>query len=292
MLATIQTYGDTTHTLVERHGYSGAFLPGYSARGGVDPLSALVPSPALRFIDHVVGNQPEHEMAAACDWYERVLGFHRFWSVDDKQIHTQYSSLRSIVMADSTDSIKVILTHPSLHPHTSPIILAHALVAHLPAFPCLPFSPLLSVQMPVNEPATGKRKSQIQEYVDYHGGAGVQHVALRVDNILHSLPILKARGLEFLTTPASYYVDVRERLAKSSLHVKESIDELERLSVLIDFDDTGYLLQIFSKPVEDRPTLFFEVIQREGHQGFGAGNFKALFEAIEREQAQRGNLDN
>ena len=252
VLATIQTYGDTTHTLVERANYTGAFLPGYVARSSVDPLSTLVATPAILHIDHVVGNQPDHEMMAAVDWYEKVLGFHRFWSVDDSQIHTEYSSLRSIVMADPTDTVK----------------------------------------MPINEPAAGKRKSQIQEYVDYHGGAGVQHVALRVTDILHTLPILKARGLEFLNTPPSYYADVRERLSRSALKVKESIDELEKLSILIDFDDSGYLLQIFTKPVEDRPTLFFEVIQREGHQGFGAGNFKALFEAIEREQAQRGNLEN
>ena len=252
VLATIQTYGDVTHTLVERRAYKGAFLPGYTARSTVDPLSSLVASPNLLFVDHIVGNQPDHEMLTAVDWYERVLGFHRFWSVDDSQIHTQYSSLRSIVMADPTDAVK----------------------------------------MPINEPAAGKRKSQIQEYIDYHGGAGVQHVALRTDDILRSLPVLRSRGLEFLATPASYYADVRARLARSSLHVKESLEELERQHVLIDFDDTGYLLQIFSRPVEDRPTLFFEVIQREGHQGFGAGNFKALFEAIEREQAERGNLAN
>ena len=124
------------------------------------------------------------------------------------------------------------------------------------------------------------------------GGPGVQHVALRVNNILHTLPQLKARGLEFLNTPSSYYDDVRQRLSKSPLVVKESIDELQKHSILIDFDDSGYLLQIFTKPQQDRPTLFYEVIQREGHQGFGAGNFKALFEAIEREQAERGNLEN
>ena len=127
---------------------------------------------------------------------------------------------------------------------------------------------------------------------NYHGQAGVQHIALRVDAIIPALKALKARGLEFIQTPKSYYVDVRKRLEKSPLKVKESLDEIEELSILIDFDDTGYLLQIFTKPVEDRPTLFLEIIQREGHQGFGAGNFKALFEAIEREQELRGNLQN
>jgi len=199
-----------------------------------------------------VGNQADQAMLGAVEWYEKILGFHRFWSVDDSQIHTQYSALRSIVMSSPDNTIK----------------------------------------MPINEPAEGRRKSQIQEYIDYHGQAGVQHIALRVDNIINALTVLKQRGVEFLSTPASYYSDVRLRLSKSSLKVKESLEDLQKLNILIDFDDHGYLLQIFSKPVEDRPTLFFEVIQREGHEGFGAGNFKALFEAIEREQAERGNLEN
>jgi len=252
-LATVQTYGDVTHTFVQRDGYKGVFLPGYFDRTGVnDPLTTSLPRPNLGLIDHIVGNQPDNAMLPAVEWYEKMLGFHRFWSVDDSQIHTEYSSLRSIVMADPSDKVK----------------------------------------MPINEPASGKRKSQIQEYIDYHGQAGVQHIALRVDAIIPALKALKARGLEFITTPKSYYVDVRKRLEKSPLKVKESLDEIEELSILIDFDDSGYLLQIFTKPVEDRPTLFLEIIQREGHQGFGAGNFKALFEAIEREQELRGNLEN
>jgi len=252
VVATVQTYGDVTHTFVQRRDYRGAFMPGYIRRDTPDVLSALLPSPNLHHIDHIVGNQSEDAMEGAVQWYEKMLGFHRFWSVDDSQIHTEYSSLRSIVMADPSDRVK----------------------------------------MPINEPAPGKRKSQIQEYIDYHGQAGVQHIALRVDNVIKAIKALKARGVEFLTTPKSYYADVRARLAKSSLNVREDLDELEKLSILIDFDDSGYLLQIFTKPVEDRPTLFLEVIQREGHQGFGAGNFKALFEAIEREQATRGNLEN
>ena len=252
VLSTIRTYGDTTHTFVERKEYNGPFLPGYVRRDTVDPLSSLVAIPNLLRIDHVVGNQADLQMMPTVEWYEKTLGFHRFWSVDDKQIHTEYSSLRSVVMADPTEKIK----------------------------------------MPINEPANGKRKSQIQEYVDYHGGAGVQHVALFVDDIIFALRTLRSRGMEFLTVPASYYADVRARLAKSTLKVAESLDVLQELNILIDFDDSGYLLQIFTKPVEDRPTLFYEVIQRRGHQGFGAGNFKALFEAIEREQAQRGNLEN
>jgi len=249
--ATVQTYGDTTHTFVQRDGYTGVFLPGFKAVTTKDPLAVSLPCPGLAVIDHCVGNQPDLQMGDAVSWYEKILDFHRFWSVDDSQIHTEYSSLRSIVVADFDERIK----------------------------------------MPINEPAQGKKKSQIQEYVDYHGGAGVQHVALRTENIIHALEVLHARGMEFLTIPKAYYDDVRIRLAKSPVQVKESIDELQRLNILIDFDDSGYLLQIFSKPVQDRPTLFYEVIQRRGHQGFGAGNFKALFEAIERDQAERGNLE-
>jgi 4-hydroxyphenylpyruvate dioxygenase len=144
--------------------------------------------------------------------------------------------------------------------------------------------------MPINEPAPGKRKSQIQEYVEYHGGAGVQHIALNTDDILTALPNLRARGMEFLTVPNAYYEDVKKRLAKSPLKVKEDIDELKKLCILIDFDDQGYLLQIFTKPVEDRPTLFFEVIQRNNHTGFGAGNFKALFEGQENTHAHAALL--
>lgn len=225
-------------------------MPGFRLTNTKDPLSTLLPSPGLLFVDHVVGNQPNDSMIPACDWYEKMLDFHRFWSVDDKQMHSEFSALRSIVMTDWDESIK----------------------------------------MPINEPAPGKRKSQIQEYVEYHGGAGVQHIALRTNDIIVTLRNLRARGLEFLSVPATYYEDVRKRLAKSQLKVDEDLTTLQELNILIDFDENGYLLQIFSKPVEDRPTLFFEVIQRHNHTGFGAGNFKALFEAIEREQELRGNL--
>lgn len=252
VMATVKTYGDTVHTFVERANYKGVFLPGYTTVDKVDPLSTLLPSPALQFIDHIVGNQPDQKMVEACDWYEQTLGFHRFWSVDDSQIHSEYSSLRSIVMTDYDEVIK----------------------------------------MPINEPADGKRKSQIQEFVDYHGSAGVQHIALHTNDIITTLKNLRSRGMEFLTVPDAYYEDLRKRLAKSPVKVKEDLDELQKLCILIDFDDKGYLLQIFTKPVEDRPTLFFEVIQRNNHTGFGAGNFKALFESIERDQALRGNLEN
>ncbi|XP_065178824.1 4-hydroxyphenylpyruvate dioxygenase-like [Sycon ciliatum] len=248
--AQIQTYGDTTHTFVERANYSGPFLPGYRINEKVDPILAKLPVIGLQFIDHVVGNQPDLQMEEAASWYEKNLMFHRFWSVDDSQIHTEYSALRSIVMTNYDETIK----------------------------------------MPINEPAPGKRKSQIQEYVDYNGGAGVQHIALNTSDIIKTITNLRARGLEFLSVPDSYYTQLRERLAQSKVTVTESLDIIQQLNVLIDYDDDGYLLQIFTKPVQDRPTLFLEVIQRHNHQGFGAGNFKALFEAIEADQAERGNL--
>lgn len=240
------------HTFVERQHYKGNFLPNYAPVTVVDPLEAVLPETKLLVIDHCVGNQPDLQMESACSFYERCLKFERFWSVDDSQIHTEYSALRSIVMTDYDETIK----------------------------------------MPINEPANGKRKSQIQEYVDYYGGPGVQHIALLTDDIIAAVTALQARGLEFLTIPKAYYVLLRERLASlsSTIQVKESLEALEKLHILVDYDEKGYLLQIFTKPVEDRPTLFLEIIQRHNHAGFGAGNFKALFESIEIEQELRGNL--
>jgi len=249
-MATIATYGDTVHTLVEKKNYTGAFLPGFKLIQENDPLESFGGKPNLLHIDHCVGNQPDGQMEPAVQWYEKVFGFHRFWSVDDSVIHTDYSSLRSIVMTDDDEVIK----------------------------------------MPINEPANGKRKSQIQEYVEFYGGAGVQHVAFRVDNIIESIKSMRNRGLDFLPTPSTYYKILRERLAQSKVQIKEDLDILESYSILVDFDDNGYLLQIFTKPVQDRPTLFYEIIQRNNHNGFGAGNFKSLFESIEREQELRGNL--
>lgn len=182
--------------------------------------------------------------------YEKNLFFHRFWSVDDTQLTTEYSALRSIVVANWEETIK----------------------------------------MPINEPAPGKRKSQIQEYIDYYGTAGVQHIALRVENIIESVGNLRARGTEFLDIPDAYYTQLKKRLKRSKVKVLEDLNELQRLKILIDYDDNGYLLQIFTKPLQDRPTVFIEIIQRNNHNGFGAGNFKALFESIELEQNERGNL--
>ena len=182
--------------------------------------------------------------------YEKILGFHRFWSVDDKMIHTEFSSLRSIVVTDYDENIK----------------------------------------MPINEPAQGKRKSQIQEYVDYYHGSGAQHIALKTDEIILTVENMRKRGVEFLSIPEAYYDNLRKNLPDMTIKISEDIDILQKNKILIDYDDKGYLLQIFTKPVEDRPTLFFEVIQRRNHEGFGAGNFRSLFISIEEEQAKRGNL--
>ncbi|XP_029028464.1 4-hydroxyphenylpyruvate dioxygenase [Betta splendens] len=249
--AVVQTYGDTTHTLIEYLGaYKGLFLPSYKEPLFVDPLLAKLPPAGLHFIDHIVGNQPDDQMVPVSDWYQKCLWFHRFWSIDDKQIHTQYSALRSIVVTNYEETIK----------------------------------------MPINEPATGKKKSQIQEYVDYNGGPGVQHIALNTSNIIQTITNLRARGMEFLSAPDTYYETLRAKLKTAKITVKEDLDRLQELKILVDFDDKGYLLQIFTKPVQDRPTLFLEVIQRHNHFGFGAGNFKSLFEAIEKDQDARGNL--
>ncbi|KAI3639473.1 hypothetical protein MIR68_002488 [Amoeboaphelidium protococcarum] len=251
--ASIATYGDSVHTFVERKNYKGDFLPKYKKlQVAFDPISALLPDTILHHIDHVVGNQPDQMMVPACDLYEKQLMFHRFWSVDDSQIHTQYSALRSIVMADYDEVVK----------------------------------------MPINEPAVGLKKSQIQEYVEYHGGAGVQHIAVHVTDIIKAVEALRARGVEFLTVPTSYYDNLKQRLKATDMKnpVTEDLAILQKLHILVDFDENGYLCQIFTKPVEDRPTLFWEIIQRKNHEGFGAGNFQALFLSIEGEQEKRGNL--
>lgn len=250
VFATIQTYGDTIHTFIQLNDYKGKFLPGYRYIDEADPLSSFTPAVGLDFIDHIVGNQPDKEMVPMAEFYEKTLDFHRFWSVDDSVIHTEFSSLRSIVMTDYDETVK----------------------------------------MPLNEPAPGKKKSQIQEYVEYYGGPGVQHVALNTKDIISAVTHMKARGLKFLTIPDTYYTNLRKRLENAPISVKEDLDVLQKLKILVDFDDKGYLLQIFTAPVEDRPTLFYEIIQRNNHQGFGAGNFRSLFEAIELAQAERGNL--
>ncbi len=205
----------------------------------------------LKFIDHMVGNVGWNQMDVWVKWYEEVMGFVNFLSFDDKQIHTEYSALMSKVMSNGNGRIK----------------------------------------FPINEPAEGKKRSQIEEYLDFYESPGVQHIAVATDDIVKTVADLKSRGVEFLTPPPQAYYDaIPERLGKHIDTFKEDIKQLQDLSIMIDSDEEGYLLQIFTKPVEDRPTLFFEIIQRMGARGFGAGNFKALFESIEREQELRGTL--
>jgi 4-hydroxyphenylpyruvate dioxygenase len=199
----------------------------------------------------MVGNVGWGEMNTWVKWYEDVMGFVNFLSFDDKQIHTEYSALMSKVMSNGNGRIK----------------------------------------FPINEPAKAAKRSQIEEYLDFYEGSGVQHIAVATDDILTTVADLRSRGIEFLSTPPEeYYKDIPKRLGKHMDIVKEDLMEVAKLGILVDSDEDGYLLQIFTKPIEDRPTLFFEVIQRMGARGFGAGNFKALFESIEREQEARGTL--
>ena len=205
----------------------------------------------LKYIDHMVGNVGWNEMNTWVKFYEDVMGFVNFLSFDDKQIHTEYSALMSKVMSNGNGRIK----------------------------------------FPINEPAEGKKRSQIEEYLDFYGGPGVQHIAIATDDIIKTVSQLKARGVEFLSAPPpAYYQAIPERLGVHMDMMKEDLNAIEKLAIMVDADEDGYLLQIFTKPVQDRPTLFFEIIQRMGAKGFGAGNFKALFESIEREQSLRGTL--
>jgi len=205
----------------------------------------------LKYIDHMVGNVGWNEMNTWVKFYEDVMGFVNFLSFDDKQINTEYSALMSKVMSNGNGRIK----------------------------------------FPINEPAEGKKKSQIEEYLDFYGGPGIQHIAIATDDIIKTVSQLKARGIEFLSAPPhTYYEAIPERLGDHMKMMKEDLNEIEKLAIMVDADEDGYLLQIFTKPVQDRPTLFFEIIQRMGAKGFGAGNFKALFESIEREQQLRGTL--
>jgi 4-hydroxyphenylpyruvate dioxygenase len=242
VLAAIATYGDTRHTLVERSGYSGAYLPGFAE----SPPVVEPGRPAFTEVDHCVGNVELGKMDEWVDFYHRVMGFTNMKEFVGDDIATEYSALMSKVVADGTRKVK----------------------------------------FPLNEPATGKRKSQIDEYLEFYGGPGVQHIALATDDIVASVRAMSAAGVEFLRTPDAYY----EELGSWVGETRVPVDELRDLGILADRDEDGYLLQIFTQPVQDRPTVFFELIERHGSQGFGKGNFKALFEAIEREQARRGNL--
>ena len=243
VLASIATFGDTRHTLVERDAYAGVYLPGYVP---ADPLVTPPGRPFYTEIDHCVGNVELGKMDEWVGFYHQVMGFTNMKEFVGDDIATEYSALMSKVVADGSRKVK----------------------------------------FPINEPAAGQRKSQIDEYLEFYGGPGVQHIALSTDDIVASVRAMRAAGVGFLDTPDSYYDALGEWVGETRV----PLDELRELRILADRDEDGYLLQIFTQPVQDRPTVFFELIERHGSQGFGKGNFKALFEAIEREQALRGNL--
>ncbi len=269
--AAIATYGDTIHSFYSYDSVSsptvregapqGSLSSGTATAAKTETVYAysgaflpgfteqLVPGEevGIQLVDHIVGNVELGKMNYWCDFYRDVMGFERYITFDDKDISTEYSALMSIVMSDGGHNIK----------------------------------------FPINEPAEGKGgKSQIQEYIDFYGSAGAQHVALLCKDILHTVAKLQENGIEFLRVPDTYYEEVLDRVGP----IDEDIKDLHRLGILVDRDDEGYLLQIFTKPVEDRPTVFYEILQRKGCKGFGKGNFKALFVSIEEEQRRRGNL--
>jgi len=246
--AAIATYGETRHTLVDRKSYTGPYLPGYIAASPTVTRPEGHPKRLFQAVDHCVGNVELGKMDVWVEFYNKVMGFVNMAEFIGDDIATDYSALMSKVVASGNHRVK----------------------------------------FPLNEPAIAKRKSQIDEYLEFYDGAGCQHIALATNDILRTVDILRGNGIEFLETPDSYYEDpeLRERIGK----VRVPIEDLKKHKILVDRDEDGYLLQIFTKPMGDRPTVFFEFIERHGSLGFGKGNFKALFEAIEREQERRGNL--
>ena len=249
--ASIAAYGDTRHSLIDRSRYHGPYLPGYVTRhsAAIRPVgSAGAPKRYFQALDHVVGNVELGQMDEWVGFYRRVMGFVNMAEFVGDDIATEYSALMSKVVANGNHRVK----------------------------------------FPLNEPAVGKRKSQIDEYLEFYRGAGAQHLALATNDIIATVDGLRAHGIEFLDTPDSYYTDpaLRARIG----NVRVPVGDLQSRGILVDRDEDGYLLQIFTKPIGDRPTVFFEFIERHGSLGFGKGNFQALFEAIEREQEKRGNL--
>lgn len=248
----IRAYGDTLIKFVDRSDYKGPFAPGYEVRNGSQGSGASANGRqrhrgvGLAHIDHMVGNVELGAMNRWVNFFAQTMGFSQLLHFDDRDISTEYSALMSKVMQDGTGKVK----------------------------------------FPINEPAEGKKKSQIQEYLDYYLGPGVQHLALSTGDIIDTVSRLRDNGIEFLRVPDTYYEELEDRVGQ----IDEPVEKLAELGILVDRDDEGYLLQIFTRPVEDRPTVFYEIIERHGSRGFGKGNFKALFEAIEREQALRGNL--
>jgi len=244
--SSILAYGDTTYSFTNRDDYKGAFAPGYKTLEAERYQESTRKPVALAAIDHIVGNVEEGKMDEWVEFHKNVLGFSQLMHFDDNDISTEYSALMSKVVQNGTGRIK----------------------------------------FPINEPAQAKRKSQIEEYLNFYGGPGVQHIAMITGDIVKTVRAMRANDVSFLRVPQSYYDALPARIGA----IKEDLDELAELGILVDKDDEGYMLQIFTKPVADRPTLFFEVIQRRGSKSFGKGNFKALFEAIEREQDKRGTL--
>jgi 4-hydroxyphenylpyruvate dioxygenase len=247
-IAAIAAYGETRHSLIDRSRYDGPYLPGYEVRETDHPLVDGRPKRMFQAIDHCVGNVELGKMDYWVDWYHRVMGFVNMAEFIGDDIATDYSALMSKVVSNGNHRVK----------------------------------------FPLNEPAISQHKSQIDEYLEFYAGAGVQHIALATNDILDTMDRMTAAGVEFLDTPDSYYEDpeLRARIGE----VRVPVEELQRRGILVDRDEDGYLLQIFTRPIGDRPTVFYELIERHGSLGFGKGNFKALFEAIEREQARRGNL--
>lgn len=243
-VATIGTYGDVLHKFIERDNssYTGPYLPSY------EPLEYHIKrqDTGVKRIDHIVGNVEWHHMDKTVEFYHSVFGFEKFIEFSENDIATQYSALRSKVVRNYNNKIK----------------------------------------MPINEPASGLKMSQIEEYISYYHGAGVQHIALSTDNIIETVKTMRDNGVEFIRVPKNYYENLSTRVGK----IDEDMAQLSEHGILVDRDDKGYLLQLFSRPIQDRPTFFFEIIERHGSEGFGKGNFQALFESIEREQAERGNL--
>ena len=247
-LAAIATYGETRHSLIDRSRYSGPYLPGYVARTSAYVKRDGAPKRLFQAVDHCVGNVELGRMDEWVSFYNRVMGFVNMAEFIGDDIATDYSALMSKVVANGNHRVK----------------------------------------FPLNEPAIAKKKSQIDDYLEFYAGAGCQHIALATNDILRTVDAMRAEGIEFLDTPDAYYTDpeLRERIGQ----VRVPIEELQKRGILVDRDEDGYLLQIFTKPMGDRPTVFFEMIERHGSLGFGKGNFKALFESIEREQERRGNL--
>ncbi|MFQ3307703.1 MAG: 4-hydroxyphenylpyruvate dioxygenase [Candidatus Midichloriaceae bacterium] len=252
IISTVTAFGNVVHSFIEKKGYVGKFLPGYSYNKIItNTLSSKLPDTRMGYIDHAVANEQKNNLKNTVDYYIKTLGFHRFWSIDDKLLQTDSSGLRSVVVTDYDETIKI----------------------------------------PVNEPAEGlKGTSQVQEFVDFHGTGGVQHIAICCDNLEVTVRAFKDRGGHILPIPPDYYDNLDKIISKKNLDFTVSIEVMKELDMVVDFDQNGYILQVFTRPLSNRPTAFIELIQRNNHNGFGAGNFKSLFSAIEAQQKLRHTL--